>query len=118
MKRRLAMRLRGIRLPLLAAAVWAGIGLTVYATDYGYRDTIYVSPTSATVSLSPTYAISRSYVPTDYVIPSYIPTSASYLTTSYYAEPLSILPTAYVETTYRRGLFGRRWIVERPLVPA
>jgi hypothetical protein len=115
MKRRLAMRLRGIRLPLLAAAVWAGICLTVYAADLEYRETIYVSPTSTTVSLSPTYAVSRSYVPTEYVIPTYIPTSASYIATSYYAEPVSLLPTAYVATTYRRGLFGRRWLVERPL---
>jgi len=110
------MRLSGIRLPLLAAAAWAGIGLTVYANDFQYRETIYVSPTSTTVSLSPAYVVSRSYVvPTDFIVPSYIPTSASYIATSYYAERVTVLPTTYVATTYRRGLFGRRWMIERPL---
>ncbi len=110
------MRLPGIRLPLLAAAAWAGIGLTVYATDLRYGETIYVSPTSTTVSLAPTYLASTSYVPTDFIVPSYIPTSAAYVSTSYYADPVTVLPTTYLATTYRRGLFGRRWLVERPLI--
>jgi hypothetical protein len=111
------MRLSGIRLPLLAATAWAGVGFTVYATDFRYRETVYVSPTSATVALAPTYVVSRSYIaPTDFIVPSYIPTSASYVSTSYYADPVSVLPTTYVATTYRRGLFGRRWFIERPLV--
>ena len=111
------LRLPGIRLPLLAVAAWAGISLTVYAADLRYGETVYVSPTSATVSLALTYLVSRSYpVATDYIVPSYIPTSASYLTTSYYANPVTVLPTTYLATTtYRRGLFGRRWLVERPL---
>lgn len=110
------MRLAGIRLPLLAATAWAGIGLTVYATDSPYRETITIIPTSTTVSLSPAYVVSRSYVvPTDFIVPSYIPTSASIFSTAYYADPVTVLPTTYVATTYRRGLLGRRWLVERPL---
>ena len=45
--------------------------------------------------------------------------SPSYIETSYAVSPaVSLLPTGYIETTYRRGLFGRRWVVERPVVAA
>ena len=33
-----------------------------------------------------------------------------------YRRRSACVPTGYVETTYRRGLFGRRWIVERPVI--
>ena len=37
--------------------------------------------------------------------------------TSYTVSPaVSLLPASYIETTYRRGLFGRRWVVERPVI--
>jgi hypothetical protein len=43
----------------------------------------------------------------------------SYIESAYTVEPAAtVLPTGYIETTYRRGLFGRRWIVERPVVAA
>ncbi len=107
------MRLTGIRLPLLAALACASVGLFVWATDRSYGDTVYVLPTRATVSVSTPYVIPTSYVvPSSYVFPSYIESS-------YTVSPaVSLLPTGYIETTYRRGLFGRRWVVERPVVAA
>ena len=106
------MRFTGIRLPLLAAVACASVGLSLSATDRSYGQAIYVYPTSRTI-LSTSYLLPRSYVvPSSYVFPSYIESA-------YTVEPaVSLLPTGYVETTYRRGLFGRRWIVERPVVAA
>jgi Carboxypeptidase regulatory-like domain len=107
------MRLTGFRLPLLAAFVSASVGLFVWATDRTYGDTLVVLPTTATISVSSPYVVPTSYVvPSSYVIPSYVETSYSLSPT------VSLWPTGYVETTYRRGLFGRRWIVERPVVAA
>jgi hypothetical protein len=110
------MRSLGIRLPLFAATAWAGIGLSVWGMDLRYGETVYVTPTSRTVVLPGSYVLSTSYVqPTSYVVPSaYV--VPSYYTTAYVSEPISLLPTAYVATTYRRGLLGRRWLVERPVV--
>jgi hypothetical protein len=106
------MRLTGIRLPLLAAVACASVGLSLSATDRSYGQAIYVYPMSRTI-LSTSYLLPRSYVvPSSYVFPNYIETA-------YTADPaVSLLPTGYIETTYRRGLFGRRWIVERPVVAA
>ena len=107
------MRLTGFRLPLLAALASASVGLFVWATDRTYGDTLVVLPTSATISVSSPYIVPTSYVvPSSYSIPSYVETSYSVSPT------VSLWPTGYVETTYRRGLFGRRWIVERPVVAA
>ena len=97
--------------------------------DIRYGETVFVTPTSTTFSLAPSYVVSSSYVtPTAYVVPSYLSTgyvvpsyrSTAYVVPSSYAtayvtEPLTLLPTTYVETTYRRGLLGRRWLVERPV---
>jgi hypothetical protein len=103
------MRSLGIRLPILAATAWAGIGFSVSGRDFGYTETVYVNPTVATVAWPTSYVSSRSYVvPTAYGFPSYIP--AAY-------EPVTLAPT-YLTTGYvvRRGLFGRLRLVERPLV--
>jgi Carboxypeptidase regulatory-like domain len=107
------MRFSGIRLPLLAAVACASVGLSLSATDRSYGQAIYVYPTSTTVSLSTPYLLPRSYVvPSSSAFPSYIESA-------YTVEPaVSLLPTGYIATTYRRGLFGRRWIVERPVVAA
>lgn len=103
------MRSFGVRLPILAATAWAGIGLSVSGMDLGYSETVYVTPTVATVAWPTSYIASRSYViPTAYSFPSYIPTAY---------EPVTLAPT-YLTTAYRvrRGLFGRLRLVERPLV--
>ena len=107
------MRFSGIRLPLLAASACASVGLFVWETDRTYGDTVYLLPTSGTVSVSTPYVVASSYVlPSSYVFPSYIESA-------YRVSPsVSLLPTGYIETTYRRGLFGRRWVVERPVVAA
>jgi len=134
------MRLSCVRLPLLAATAWMGVGFSVWAMDIRYGETVFVTPTSTTFSLAPSYAVSRSYVtPTAYVAPSYYSTAyvapsyystayvapsyystayvvPSYYSTAYVSEPLTLLPTTYVATTYRRGLLGRRWLVERPVI--
>jgi len=107
-----------------------GIGFSVRAMDIRYGETVFVTPTSTTFSLAPSYVVSRSYVtPTAYVVPSSYSTGyvvpSSYSTayvvpsafsTAYVSEPLTLLPTTYVATTYRRGLLGRRWLVERPVI--
>ena len=63
------------------------------------------------MSVSSPYVLPTAYVSrSSYLIPSYIESS-------YTVSPsVSLLPTGYVETTVRRGLFGRRWVVERPVV--
>jgi len=103
----------------MAAAAWMGIGLSVWAMDIRYSESVFVTPTARTVSLAPSYLVSSSYVaPTAYVVPSYYSTASVVPTTwstAYVAEPLTVLPTTYVATSYRRGLFGRRWLVERPV---
>jgi len=113
------MRLSYVRLPLFAATVLMGIGFSVRAMDIRYGETVYITPTSTTYSLAPSYVVASSYVtPAAYVVPSYFSTGyvvpSSYSTT-YIAEPVNLLPTTYVATTYRRGLLGRRWLVERPV---
>ena len=78
--------LRGAQLTLVAAA--------------------YVAPRYYATSL---VADPISLVPTTYVAPRYYATSLV-------ADPISLVPTTYVATTVRRGLLGRRWLVERPVV--
>ena len=106
------MRSFGVRLPILAATAWAGIGLSVSARDLGYSETVYVTPTVATLAWPTSYVSSRSYVvPTAYSFPSYLPAA-------YVDEPVTLAPTTYVTTAYRlrRGLFGRLRLVERPVL--
>jgi Carboxypeptidase regulatory-like domain len=96
----------GVRLPILAATVWAGLGLSAWAMDLRYAETVYVTPTAGTVVWPTTYVSPRSYVlPTAYVTPTYFPTS-------YVEEPL-VLTSSY---RLRRGLFGRLRLVERPAI--
>ena len=100
------MRSIGVRLPILAATVWAGLGLSAWATELRYAETVYVTPTAGTVVWPTTYVSPRSYVlPTAYVASSYFPTS-------YVEEPL-VLTSTY---RLRRGLFGRLRLVERPAI--
>ena len=44
------MRSFGVRLPILAATAWAGIGFSVLGGELGYGETIYVTPTVATIA--------------------------------------------------------------------
>ena len=46
------MRSFGVRLPILAATAWAGIGLSVMGRDYGYSETVYLTPTVATLRVA------------------------------------------------------------------
>ena len=48
--RSFTMRSFGVRLPILAATAWAGIGFSVSGMDLGYTETVYVTPTVATVA--------------------------------------------------------------------
>ncbi len=102
------MRVFGFRLPFFVAAVWVSIGSTVWALSYGANrvETVYTS--SLTVPTS--YVVSSSWVqPAAYVVPQYY-------STAYLADPIAVVQPSYVTTAYvRRGLFGRRWLVERPL---
>ena len=125
------MRFSYVRLPLLAATAWLGIGFSVWAMDLRYAETVYVSPATATYSLAPSYLVTSSYVrPSAYVLPTGYVRPSAYIyptaySTAYISQPVSLLPTtyvattwpsAYVATTYRRGLFGRQWVVERPVL--
>jgi hypothetical protein len=136
------MRSLGILLPILAVAASAGIGSSALATGFGYGETVYATPVATTYAWPTSYRTYSSYVvPTTYSHPSYIPTSygyssyvptyystssyvptsyvyPSYLPTSYAYEPLTLAPTTYLTTgyTYRRGLFGRLRLVERPVI--
>jgi hypothetical protein len=106
------MRSFGVRLPILAATAWAGIGLSVMGRDLGYSETVYLTPTVTTIALPTSYVTSRSYlVPTAYSFASYIPAS-------YIDEPATLASTSYVTTGYqlRRGLLGRLRLVERPVL--
>ena len=88
------MRSFGVRLPILAATAWAGIGFSVSGRDFGYSETVYVTPTVATVVWPTSYVASRSYVvPTAYSFPSYIPAA-------YVDEPVTLAPTTYLTTAY------------------
>lgn len=106
------MRSFGVRLPILAATAWAGIGLSLFARDLGYSETVYLAPTATTLLLPTSYVASRTYVvPTTYSFASYVPAS-------YVEEPVTVASTSYVGTAYqvRRGLLGRLRLVERPVV--
>ena len=66
------MGLPHFRLPLMAATAWTGIGLSVWAMDIRYSESVFVTPTARTVSHAPSYLVSSSYVaPTAYVATAY-----------------------------------------------
>jgi hypothetical protein len=102
------MRSLGVRLPILAVTAWAGIGLSVWGSNFRYGETVYVAPTTATFAVPTSYSASQVYVePTAYSFPSYLPTAYAY-------EPVTT--STYLTTAYRvrRGLLGRLRVVERP----
>ena len=69
------MRSIGVRLPILATTMWAGFGVSAWAMDLRYAETVYLTPTVETVVWPKTYVSSRSFVlPTAYVAPRYLPT--------------------------------------------
>jgi hypothetical protein len=107
------MRVFGFRLPFFVAVIWAGIGSTVWALGYnrGRVETVYVGPATTTLTVPTSYVVSSSWVePTSYVV-------ASSYATAYVTDPIAVVQPAYVSTAYvRTGLFGRRWLVERPVV--
>ena len=106
------MRSFGVRLPILAATAWAGIGLSVMGRDLGYSETVYVTPTVATFAL-PTSCMSPQ-TPTWCRRHTAFPAICRPLT-SY--EPVTLASTSYLTTGYqvRRGLFGRLRLVQRPV---
>ncbi len=106
------MRLFGFRLPFFVAVVWVAIGSTVWAL--GQRtstvETVYVPTSATTLTIPTTYVATTSWVqPSAFVVPSYY-------ATAYTVDPVAVVQPSYVSTAYiRRGLLGRRWLVERPL---
>jgi hypothetical protein len=79
---------------------------------YRYGETVYVSPTVATVAWPTSYSATAYYaVPTSYGFDSYLPTSYAY-------DAVPMTSASYLTTGYtvRRGLFGRLRLVERPVV--
>jgi hypothetical protein len=108
------MRSFGLRLTFLVAILWTGIGSTVWALGHhgDAIETVYVMPSSATLPVPTSYVVSTSWVePTAYAVPTYY-------TTAYWMDPVVLAQPAYAETAYvrRAGLFGRRWVVERPVL--
>jgi len=113
--------------------------------DLRYGETVYVLPTTTTLSIPTAYVATSSVVPSSYLIPSalvvpsvptaYVATSSvvpssylipsalvvpSYYPTAYFADEVVLAPTTYVETRYRPGLlgrlFGRGRLVERSVI--
>jgi Carboxypeptidase regulatory-like domain len=107
------MRSFGFRLTLLVAILCAGIGSTARAL--GLRgdtiETVYVMPTSVNLPIATSYVVSTGWIePTAYAVPTYY-------TTAWWADPVVLAQPTYATTTYvRRGLLGRRWLVERPML--
>jgi hypothetical protein len=141
------MRSFSTRLAVLVAVVMGGVSSSVWAFgNRASVETVYLDPTPAATILPTVYEPTSWVVPTSYessawVTPTsyFLPTSATYSTvyptsystvyptsystvypTSYVSSPVVVAPTVYaLETTYyRRGLFGRRWRVDRPVIAA
>ncbi len=75
-------------------------------------ETVYVMPSSVTLPVATSYVVSTSWAaPTAYAVPTYY-------TTAYWTDPVVLAQPTYAATAYvsRRGLFGRRWVVERPVL--
>jgi hypothetical protein len=107
------MRSFGFRLTLFVAILGAGIGSTAWALGYpgDTIETVYVMPSSVTLATPTSYVVSTAWVePTAYAVPTYY-------TTAYWMDPVVLAQPTYATTAYvRRGLFGRRWLVERPIL--
>ncbi len=105
------MRSSGSRLTLLVAALCAGIGSTALGHPGDIIETVYVMPASVNMPVSTSYVVSTGWVePTAYAVPSYF-------ATAYWMDPVVLAQPTYATTAYvRRGLLGRRWLVERPVL--
>jgi hypothetical protein len=107
------MRSFGFRLTLSFGILWASIGTTVWALGYHGQavETAYVMPAPASLAVPTSYVVSTSWVePTAYAVPTYY-------TTAYWMDPVVLAQPTYATTAYvRRGLLGRRWLVERPVL--
>ncbi len=112
------MRLFGFRVPFFVAVIFVGIGSTVSAL--GHRrtqvETVYTGPVTTTLTVPTSYVVTSSWVePTSYVVPTATVVPTSYAT-AYVTDPVAVVQPTYVSTAYvRTGLFGRRWLVERPV---
>ncbi len=108
------MRSFGFRLTFLVATIWTAGGSTAWALGHRWDavETVYVMPSSVALPVPTSYVVSTAWVePTAYAIPTYY-------TAAYWTDPVVLAQPAYAETAYvrRRGLFGRRWEVARPVV--
>ena len=109
------MRSYGFRLTslVLAAVLWTGLGSSGWALGYPGEtvETVYVMPSSYTTTIPTSYVVSTAWVrPTAYAVPTYY-------TTAYWTDPVVLAQPTYATTAYvRRGLLGRRWLVERPVM--
>lgn len=107
------MRSFGLKLTIFLVILGAGIASTARALGHQDRamETVYVMPSSYTVPVPTSYVISTGWVePTAYAVPTYY-------TSAYWMDPVVLAQPTYVSTAYvRRGLFGRRWVEERPVL--
>ena len=113
------MRSLSIRLALPVVSIWMGCGLSVWGMDVRYGETVYLFPTTTTVSVPTTYVATSTVAPSSYLLPAAF-VMPSYYPTAYISNDVVLAPTTYVETRYRQGLigrlFGRARVVERSVV--
>jgi hypothetical protein len=110
------MRSFGFRLTFLSGILWAGFSSDARALGHfgDAMETVYVIPSSFTLPVATSYVVSASWAaPTAYAVPTYY-------TTAYWMDPVVLAQPTYAATAYvsRRGLFRRRWLVERPVLTA
>jgi hypothetical protein len=113
------MRSLSIRLALPVVSIWMGCGLSAWGMDVRYGETVYLLPTTTTVSVPTTYVATSTVVPSSYLLPAAL-VLPSYYPTAYIANDVVLAPTTYVETQYRQSLlgrlFGRARLVQRSVV--
>ncbi len=100
------MRSLSIRLALPVVSIWMGCGLSAWGMDIRYGETVYLFPTTTTVSVPTTYVATSTVVPSSYLLPAAL-VVPSYYPTAYIANDVVLAPTTYVETQYRQSLIGR-----------
>ncbi len=107
------MRSFGVKLTLFLVILGAGAASTAWAFGHNDRmvETVYVMLSSVTMPVPTSYVISTGWVePTAYAVPTYY-------TSAYWMDPVVLARPTYASTAYvRRGLFGRRWVEERPVL--
>jgi hypothetical protein len=100
-------------------SIWMGCGLSAWGMDLRYGETVYLFPTTTTVSVPTTYVATSTVVPSSYLLPTAF-VVPSYYPTAYIANDVVLAPTTYVQTQYRQSLigrlFGRARLVERSVV--